>query len=71
MGALKKQKNEPTWGDSSHLAPYMASSENERQVYLHGGKLSMLTTHRLVEIIQMRPIDKLYNLLVCMHESSR
>ena len=50
MGALKIEKSMPTWGDRSHLMPYMAMSENERQVYLQGGKLSLLTNHRLIEI---------------------
>ena len=50
--------------------PYLASSENERQVYLNGGKMTMLTNRRLVEIKQMRPIDKLYNLLTFIQESN-
>ena len=56
----------PTWGDSSHVNSYMPSSENEKQVYLQGYKTRMLTTRRLIEISQMRPIDKLYNLLINM-----
>lgn len=69
MGAIKKKNNLPTWGDNSHLVSYMPYSETEKQVYLQGSKISMLTNHRLIEITQLRPIDKLYNLLASMQES--
>ena len=33
--------------------------------------MSMLTSHRLVEISQLRPIDHLYSLLFAMQEMNR
>ena len=50
MGSMKEQKMMTVWGDYSHVLPYLPSSENERQVYLHGGKLSLLTNKRLIEV---------------------
>ena len=52
------------------MTPYKPSSEIERQVYLQGSKMSFLTNKRLIEITEMRPIDKLYNLLVNISETN-
>ena len=48
--ALMRSRNEPLWGDNTKLVPYMHASENEKQVYLQGGKICALTSQRLVEI---------------------
>ena len=51
--------------------PYFPSSELERQVYVSSSKMSVLTNKRLVEVSQMRPIDKLFNLLVSICDSGK
>ena len=61
----------PVWGDYSHVMPYNPSSENEKQVYLSGGKLSVLTNKRLIQLKRMRPIDKLYNFLEYYYQSDK
>lgn len=70
LGRLKIQEARPYWGNSSLVTPYKPSSEIERQVYLQGSKMSFLTNKRLIEITEMRPIDKLYNLLVNISETN-
>lgn len=53
------------------MTPYKPSNEIERQVYLQGGKMSMLTNKRLVEISELRPIDKLFNILTSISETGK
>ena len=71
MGHLKVQDQFPIWGDYSYVLPYLPSSESEKQVYLQGSKLSMLTNHRIVEISQLRPIDHLFTILNSLSETNR
>ena len=71
LGLLKIQKERPQWGNRAYVTPYKPSNEVERQVYLQGSKVSMLTNKRLVEISEMRPIDKLFNILVNISESNK
>ena len=67
----QKVVKNPVWGDYSRIMPYNPSSENEKQVYLQGGKLTLLTNKRLIQLIRMRPIDKLYNFLEHFKQSDR
>ena len=71
MGQTKIQKLKPTWGDHTYVLPYLPCSETEKQVYLKGGKMCLLTNQRLIEIKQIRPIDHLFNLLIFIQESRR
>ena len=61
----------PTWNNYAYILPYMVSSELDRQVYLQSGKLSVLTNRRLIQVAQLRPIDKLYSVLESIVESRR
>ena len=68
---LCKQPERPSWGKTNETRPYYPSSEVERQVYLQGSKVSLLTDQRLIEVSTLRPIDNLVMIIMQIARSSR
>lgn len=47
----------------------MSLSDFEKQVYLYPNKVAVLSDQRIIEILQVRPIDYLVNILQAMTRS--
>ncbi len=71
LGMFKPQKQKPSWNDQGYVLPYYPTCELDKQVFLQSGSLSVLTDRRLILISQMRPIDKLYSILISIIDSNR
>ena len=68
---LHQVAEQPAWGKRNQIRPYYPSSEVEKQVYLQGTKLNLLTDSRLIEVSTVRPIDNLVMILMQIARSSR
>lgn len=61
LGELQ-MKETPRWGSKNAEQELQASNGLDSQLYEHK-KLTLLTSERVVEFVQMRPIDNLHMIL--------
>ena len=73
MGTIKfAEKNQQRWNNHAYVLPYKATTEFDMQSYMQtGDKLSLLTSDRLVQVTQLRPIDKLYTVLLGIRDANK